>query len=89
MAQEAPPRPVAPPTKTLNNRKSMTWIDVLNGIMYLLLTGAAVYYGWIFGQKYALRYWMIVQALGATIREYIGKMIAYAKKASQNVQQVQ
>jgi len=82
----APVNPVVPTTKTLNARQGTSWTDVLNGIIYLLLSVAAIYYGWTFGQKYALQYWMVVQSIGATIREYIWKMIQYAKSSGQSVQ---
>lgn len=82
----APANPVRPPTKTLNAKPSTSWTDVLNGIIYLLLSVAAIYYGWTFGKKYALQYWMVVQSVGATIREYIWKMIQYAKSSGQPVQ---
>jgi len=80
---EKPATPVAPPTKTVNATQETTWMDVLNGIIYMILSVAAIYYGWTFGQKYAFQYWMIVQSLGATIREYIGKAIEYAKRSAQ------
>jgi hypothetical protein len=83
---EKPADPVAPPTKTPSAKAGTTWMDVLNGIIYMLLSAAAVYYGWTLGQKYAFQYWMVVQSLGATIREYIGKMIEYAKRSAQSIQ---
>lgn len=84
MAQAAPANPVAPPTKTPSAKKT-TWTDVLNGIIYMALSVAAVYYGWIFGQKYALKYWMIVQAIGSTIQVYIYKLIESIKQYASKV----
>lgn len=79
----APANPVPPPTKTPSVKKT-SWTDVLNGLIYVALSVAAVYYGWIYGQKYALQYWMTIQVLGSTIRDYLIRLIArireYASK---------
>jgi len=86
MEEAAPTKPVVPPTKTPSAKKT-TWTDVLNGIIYMALSVAAIYYGWIFGQKYALKYWMIVQVIGTTLQTYILKMIASIRQfASKQVQ---
>ena len=76
--QGAPANPVAPPTKTPSVKKT-SWTDVLNGLIYIVLSVAAVYFGWMYGKKYALQYWMTVQVVGSTIRTYLIQLIAKAR----------
>ncbi len=81
------PKPTEPPKtpdvieKSTSVSQPTTLTDVINMLVFLVMVGAAIYYGWKFGRQYALQFWMVVQMIGQTIREYIGKAIASLRSA--------
>jgi len=76
-------KPKAPKVIEKSARVSQPWtlVDVINMIVYLLMVGAGIYYGWKLGLQYALKFWMVVQMMGQMLREYIAKAIASLKSA--------
>lgn len=58
-----------------------TLTDYINLFVYVIMVGAAIYFGWKVGKQYALQFWMIVQMIGQVLREYIAKAIASLRAA--------
>jgi hypothetical protein len=81
------PKPDKPPKapqvieKSTSVSQPTTFTDVINMLVFLIMVGAAVYYGWKLGRQHALKFWMVVQMIGQTLREYIAKAIASLRSA--------
>jgi hypothetical protein len=64
--------PAPPPlVATASSSTPVTFMDVLNFIVYAIFTVVAVYYGWTMGQKYAVMYWTVVQKFGENLRTWV------------------
>ena len=68
----------APPPliKSASSSNPVTFMDVLNFIVYAIFTAVAVYYGWTFGQKYAVMYWTVIQKFGENLRTLVVNTIS-------------
>ena len=60
-----------PLMKSASSSAPVTFVDILNFIVYAIFTGVAVYYGWTFGQKYAVMYWTVIQKFGENLRTWV------------------
>jgi len=78
--EEAPKAPKVI-EKSSSVSQPTTLVDVINMLVFLIMVGAGVYYGWKLGLQYALKFWMVVQMIGQMIREYIAKAIAGLRSA--------
>jgi len=64
--------PTPPPiVRSASSSNPVTFMDVLNFIVYAIFTAVAVYYGWTFGQKYAVMYWTVIQKFGENLRTFV------------------
>ena len=55
-----------PPTK----KEGTSFQDLIITIFYLIFTGYAIYYGWVFGQQKGRDYLLYVQSIGAWLRSW-------------------
>lgn len=55
-----------PPTK----KEGISFQDLIITIFYLIFTGYAIYYGWVFGQQKGRDYLLYVQSIGTWLRSW-------------------
>jgi hypothetical protein len=77
----------APALSDLYNEKSVslsskqvTTTDIISTLLFIGFSAIAIYYGWNLGRQYGPSFWIIIQAIGSTIRSYIIQLISYAQE---------
>jgi hypothetical protein len=66
-----------PPTPST---KKTTTMDIISLVVFAGFSVIALYFGWKVGRQNGTYFWGIVQAIGAAIRSYLVRLIAYAQE---------
>jgi drug/metabolite transporter (DMT)-like permease len=60
--------------------ETITFVDILTFIVLAIFCVLGAYYGWVYGVRQAPYYLAVLQSIGANIRIYIMRLVAYAQE---------